>query len=168
MNTERDNGFQRLDGAAAWADAVAGVLLKATAATSGVRRVLAVAPDFEAWPWERPDICSALVPWLKRPGRELTILLADPAAWLSRSPRFDTWRRDWMHVLRIRAHNEDEGGRLPEFVACDGGPWARLQERDPWRGLAGGGGRESSQLVQSVDAQLQRSSPAGAVKVLGL
>jgi hypothetical protein len=168
MNTDRDDTFQRLDGAPAWADAVAGVLLAATAAGSAACRVLAVAPDFEAWPWERPEIAAALGPWLKRPGRELTILLADPTAWLAHSPRFDTWRRDWMHAIRIRAVAEDEGGRLPEFVVADGGPWARLQERDPWRGFAGSDGRRASQLLQSVDAQMQRSSPAGAVKVLGL
>jgi hypothetical protein len=159
---------RRLEGAPAWGDAVAEVLLAATAAGATARRLLAVAPDFEAWPWERPDLASALVPWLKRPGRELTLLLADPTAWLSRSARFDTWRRDWMHAIHIRAVSEDEGGRLPEFIAADGGPWAQLQERDPWRGFAGGDGRRASQLLQSVDAQLQRSSPAGAVKVLGL
>jgi hypothetical protein len=161
--------IERLDGGApVWSRAVLQVLQAATAAQGRQRRIVAVAPDFEAWPWEVQDLTSALVPWLRRPGRELVILLADPAAWLARSPRFDTWRRDWMHAIHIRALPEDDGGRLPEFIAAEGGPWARLQERDPWRGFAGASARESTQLLQSVDAQLQRSSPAGAVKVLGL
>ena len=160
---------ERLNGAAsAWAEAVRRVLLAATAPAGSQRRIVAVAPDFEAWPWEAGELPSALAPWLRRPGRELVILLADPAAWLARSPRFDTWRRDWMHAIRIRALSEDEGGRLPEFIAAEGGPWARLQERDPWRGFAGADARTATQLLQSIDAQLQRSSPAGAVKVLGL
>lgn len=163
-----DTGIERVDGAPQWSQAVLQVLLAATSAGSDARRIVAVAPDFDAWPWERPEVPAALVPWLKRPGRELVLLLAEPTAWLARSPRFDTWRRDWMHAVSIRSLNEDEGGRLPEFAAAAGGPWARLQERDPWRGFSGTSAREATQLLQSVDAQLQRSSPAGAVKLLGL
>ncbi|MCE2915604.1 MAG: hypothetical protein ACOVOT_15180 [Rubrivivax sp.] len=165
---ESPDASRAVIGAPAWADAVAEVVLAATAAAGKGRRLVAASPDFEAWPWDRAELTSVLVPWLKRPGRSLVLLSGDGAAWLSRCPRFETWRRDWMHAIAIRSVAEDEGGRVPEFVAAEGGPWAWLHERDPWRGMAGTSPREAARLLQSIDASLQRSGDAGAVKVLGL
>lgn len=132
------------------------------------RCITCVSASFVVWPLDDAKLLSALVGWLRLPQRRLVLLAADFATMGQRYPRFEQWRRDWVHAVPAwRCPSELTKG-LPEALFDDGKVSVQLFDAETGRGRASMEGRHRLLLAQQTDAVLQRSEPSWPAKALGL
>jgi hypothetical protein len=134
----------------------------------GARRIVCVDANFADWPWDDAATLQALAGWLRQPHRRLDLLARSYAEVPRRSPRFNAWRRDWMHAITAWQIPDDWTEELPCLLVSDGAVSVQLIDNVHWRGRARQDSRAARQWIETVDVVLQRSEQAFAVKPLGL
>lgn len=135
----------------------------------GARRIVCCDVDFADWPLDDEAVLQALVAWLKRPQRQLTLLAGRYDELPRRHPRFTAWRRDWAHAVDAWQPPEEEvADGLPSLLVADCGVAVQLVDRTHWRGRFSADRREALVWLDAIDARLQRSQRAFAVQCLGL
>lgn len=156
----------RIDGVAAWHDALRAALRRATA--HPVRTMWWIDRGFQQWPLDDANLLEALNAWVRLPGRQLLLLAADFDEMPRRHPRFVAWRTPWSHVVRGRAW--DPALKPPPGAAlwADDGTWLRLHDDDPPRGAWGVGGPDAVHVHQAGDAIAQQSIASFSTSVTGL
>jgi hypothetical protein len=134
----------------------------------GARRIVCVDADFADWPWDDGATLESLTAWLRLPQRRLELLALSYADVPRRSPRFNAWRRDWVHAMACWQVPQDWTEELPSVLTSDAGVSVQLIDKIHWRGRARHDGRVARQWVETIDVVLQRSEPGFAVRSLGL
>lgn len=140
------------------------------ALAEGARNITCVAPRFEEpWPWDDEGLLRAFVPWLRMPQRRLVLLAADYRNMALRFPRFDHWRRHWVHAVQAWQCPQDGAQALPSAALFDNQRVSvQLLDAETGRGRAALEVRHRLLLAQQIDAILQRSEAAWPAKTLGL
>jgi hypothetical protein len=134
----------------------------------GARRLLVCDEELADWPLDEPPLLDMLTAWARLPQRRLVLLARRYDELPRRQPRFTAWRRDWDHALEAWTPVDDAPRELPTLLASDTGVCVLLADRLRWRGSAAVDARRARGWVESIDAVLQRSERAFAVKTLGL
>ncbi len=134
----------------------------------GARRIVCADSDFVVWPWDDTATLDRLTAWLRLPQRSLVLLARDFEAVPRRHPRFNTWRRDWMHAISGWQVPADWPHAVPTLLLADRAVSVHLIDSVHWRGRAQNDERAAHQWREGIDAVLQRSEPAFAVRTLGL
>jgi hypothetical protein len=132
------------------------------------RTITASSASFEGWPFEDATLLSALAGWLRLPQRRLVLLGAGFATMSHRFPRFEQWRRDWVHAVPAWRCPADLAQGLPEALFDDGNVSVQLFDAQTGRGRASLQRSHCLLLVQQTDVVLQRSEPSWPGKALGL
>jgi hypothetical protein len=139
-----------------------------TAIEQGARQLLCVDAQFTHWPFDDTALLSTLSTWLRLPQRRLVLLAAGYDEVPRRHPRFNTWRRDWVHAVNCWQAPEELAGDLPTVLLDDGAVCVRLIDAEHWRGRAEVDARSARLWRDRVDVVLQRSATAFPVNTLGL
>ncbi len=139
-----------------------------TAIALGTRRIVCADTDFSVWPWDEPATLVQLTAWLRLPQRSLVLLARDFEAVARCHPRFNSWRRDWGHVIRGWQAPADWPHAIPTLLVADRIVSVQLMDGVHWRGRAQTDERVAHALREELDVVLQRSEPAFAVRTLGL
>ncbi len=139
-----------------------------TAIELGARRIVCTDTDFTVWPWDDADTLERLTIWLRLPQRCLVLLARDFDSVARCHPRFDAWRRDFVHAISGWQVPTDWPHELPTLLVADRAVSVHLIDRIHWRGRAQAEERAAHRWREGVDAVLQRSEPAFAVRKLGL
>jgi hypothetical protein len=134
----------------------------------GARRIVCADSDFAVWPWDDSATLDALSAWLRLPQRSLVLLARDFSAVPRCHPRFNAWRRDWVHAVSAWQVPADWPHEIPTLLVADRAVSVHLIDRIHWRGRAQIDERAAHHWRESIDAVLQRSEPAFAVRTLGL
>jgi hypothetical protein len=134
----------------------------------GARRIVCADNDFSVWPWDDPAMLDKLSAWLRLPQRSLVLIARDFNAVPRCHPRFNRWRRDWMHAVSAWQVPPDWSHEIPTLLVADHAVSVQLIDRIHWRGRAQLDERVAHQWREGIDAVLQRSEPAFAVRTLGL
>lgn len=135
------------------------------------RCITCVSTHFETWPLDDPTLLGAFTTWLRLPQRRLVLLSTDFGRLGAALPRFDSWRRDWVHAVpawRCPADPADPPLRLPEALYDDRTISVQVFDAETGRGRASDLPRHALLLAQQTDVVLQRSEPAWPLKTLGL
>ncbi len=135
---------------------------------SGARRIVCADSDFTVWPWDDSATLDRLTVWLRLPQRSLQLLARDFDALPRCHPRFTAWRRDWVHAISGWQVPADWPQEIPTLLVADPAISVQLIDRVHWRGRAQADERTAQQWRTGIDAVLQRSQPALAVRTLGL
>jgi hypothetical protein len=138
------------------------------AVAQGARRIVCADSDFTVWPWDDAATLDRLTAWLRLPQRSLVLLARDFAAVPRCHPRFNAWRRDWVHAVGAWQVPADWPHEIPTLLVADRAVSVQLIDRIHWRGRARDDERAAHQWREGIDAVLQRSEPAFAVRTLGL
>ena len=139
-----------------------------TAIDQGARRIVCVDSEFVDWPWDDAATLDALGVWLRQPQRRLELLARRYDDVPRRSPRFNSWRRDWSHAITAWQVPDDWTPVLPTVLVADVAVSVQLIDAVHWRGRADIDARIAQRWREAVDVVLQRSEPAFAVRTLGL
>ena len=132
------------------------------------RIITGVSANFEGWPLDDVTLLSALAGWLRLPQRRLLLLAADYSTMSNRFPRFEQWRRDWVHAVPAWRCPQELTKGLPEALFDDGNVSVQLFDAGTGRGRVSLERRYGLLLAQQTDAVLQRSEPSWPAKALGL
>ncbi len=132
------------------------------------RVITAVSATFEGWPLDDAKLLTALAGWLRLPQRRLVLLAADFRTMGLRFPRFEQWRRDWVHAVPAWRCPDELTKGLPEALFDDGNVSVQLFDAETGRGRASLERRHCLLLAQQTDVVLQRSEPSWPAKALGL
>jgi len=124
-------------------------------------------PDFADWPLDDAALMAALAAWVRRPGRQLTLLACGFDELRRRHPRFVAWRRDQAHRVLGREVALD-ASQMPTLCVARAPRGFELLDRVRWRGLWFAGAEDWRQRRELVDALLQQSVPSFAATTLGL
>lgn len=140
----------------------------AQAAQQDARRLLVCDEHLADWPLDEPPLLDMLTAWARLPQRRL-VLLARRYDELPRChPRFTAWRRDWDHALEVWTPVDEAPSELPTLLVSDTGVCVQVADRLRWRGSAAVDARRARGCIEALEAVLQRSERAFAVKTLGL
>jgi hypothetical protein len=145
------------------------LLLEGLAADA--RRIVALDPDFAAWPLSSPAVLDALQAWGRLGHRRLELLAPDWTDAARHHGRFLQWRRHWDHLLSVRQFDPDEVGEADwplTLLAVQGGGCLRVIEREHGRALRSDLPTERQRVFEQFDAIAQRSGPGWPVTTLGL
>ena len=134
----------------------------------GARRIVCADIDFAVWPWDDGATLDRLTAWLRLPQSSLVLLARDFEGLPSRHPRFTAWRRDWVHAIDSRQVPADWPQAIPTLLVADQAVSVHLIDAVHWRGRAQADERAAHQWREGIDAVLQRSESAFAVRTLGL
>jgi hypothetical protein len=134
----------------------------------GARRIVCADTDFADWPWDDAATLGRLSAWLRLPQRSLLLLARDFDALPRCHPRFNAWRRDWVHAISAWQVPADWPHEIPSVLVADRAVSVHLVDRVQWRGRAQADERAAHQLREGLDVVLQRSESAFAVRTLGL
>jgi hypothetical protein len=156
----------RIAGHDDWRHAVRAAVAQATAHPA--RTMVWVDHDFTAWPLDDPGLIDALNGWVRRPGRQLTLVAAGFDALPRAHPRFVAWRQPWSHVVRGLAWEASATPPRGALLWADDGTWLRLHDDDPPRGAWGVGGSDAVHAHQAGDAIAQQSIASFFPTVTGL
>jgi hypothetical protein len=156
----------RIDSQAAFVDALRWGF--ETAIEQGARQLLCVDARFTHWPLDDAALLSNLSAWLRLPQRRLVLLAASYDEVPRRHPRFNTWRRDWVHAMSCWQAPEELAADLPTVLLDDRAVSVRLIDAEHWRGRAEVDARSARLWRDRVDVVLQRSATAFSVNTLGL
>lgn len=127
-----------------------------------------LAPSFENWPLDDPEVLATLTRWALLPGRRLTILCADFEALAKAHPGFVRGRRDLVHAIVGRRPVDQDAMPDEALLLTGGGIVVRLPDASRPRGTCRRWGADATQARARVDAVLQRSEEAFATTVLGI
>jgi hypothetical protein len=139
-----------------------------TAIEGGARRIVCTDSDFAVWPWDDAATLDRLTAWLRLPQRSLVLLARDFDALPKHHPRFNAWRRDWVHAIGAWQVPADWPHALPTLLVADRAVSVQLIDKLHWRGRARADEHTAHQWLETIDVVLQRSEPAFAVRTLGL
>ena len=139
-----------------------------TAIEMGARRIVCADSDFAVWPWDDAATLQRLTAWLRLPQRSLVLLARNFEALPRRHPRFNAWRRDWVHAVGGWQVPADWPHEIPTLLVADRAVSVHLIDSVHWRGRAQADERAAHQWREGIDAVLQRSEPAFALTTLGL
>lgn len=139
-----------------------------TAIAHDARRIVCSDPDFTAWPWDDAALLQALAAWLRLPQRRLVLLARHYEDVPRCHPRFNSWRAPWSHAIEAWAPPADAALEVPTLLSCDRSAGVQLLDAQRWRGRCALDERQARLWCEEVDAVLQRSEPAFAVRTLGL
>jgi hypothetical protein len=132
------------------------------------RRITWVDSSFASWPLDDPALLGPLIPWLRLPLRRLVLLAASYDGVPREHPRFNTWRRPWVHAIDAWQAPPEMAADLPSLL-LDDGTVVQLIDAEHWRGRAQVNLRVRPMwLQQQIDVVLQRAEPAFPVNTLGL
>jgi hypothetical protein len=145
--------------------AVRGVLTHV--AERGVRRMVWVSPDFEAWPVDEPPLLDALSVWARHRTVHMVWMASDFDALRRRAPRLVTWRQHWSHALQCLAP-ADEVVELPSLLLVDDQLVVKLFDKAHWRGRISCSAPDIQAAREQFDALLQRSTETFPVTTLGI
>lgn len=132
------------------------------------RSITCVTSTFEGWPLDNGTLLLALATWLHLPQRRLVLLAADYRDMGVCFPRFDAWRRSWVHAVPASRCPPDLALGLHEALFDDSRVSVQLFDAVTGRGRASLEPRQRLLLAQQTDAVLQRSEAAWPVKTLGI
>lgn len=132
------------------------------------RSITCVSPQFAAWPLDDARLLAELGRWLRLPQRRLLLLAADFTTLGRRFPRFEQWRRDWVHAVPAWCCPQELAQGLPEALFDDAAVSVRVFDAETGRGRASLDRRLRLLLAQQTDVVLQRSEASWPVKALGL
>ena len=132
------------------------------------RCITCVSATFDGWPLDDASLLSMLVNWLRLPQRRLLLLAADYGNMGPRFPRFEGWRRSWVHAVPAWCCPPDLVQGLPEALFDDSSVSVQLFDAITGRGRASLERRHRLLLAQETDAVLQRSEPSWPAKTLGI
>lgn len=155
-----------IDSRSGFQSAVRWALTQALA--QGARRLLVCDEQLADWPLDEPPVLETLTAWARLPQRRLVLLVRRWDEVPRRYPRFIAWRRDWDHALEAWTPVDEAPRELPTLLTSDTGVCVQLVDRLRWRGSAAVDLRRARLCTDAVDAVLQRSERAFAVKTLGL
>jgi hypothetical protein len=139
-----------------------------TAIEQGARQLLCVDARFAEWPLDDPSLLQSLAIWLRLPQRRLVLLAASFDEVPQRHPRFNVWRRDWVHAMACWQAPEELAADLPTLLLDDQSLSVHLIDAEHWRGRAQIDGRAARLWRDRIDVVLQRSAPTFPVNTLGL
>lgn len=134
----------------------------------GARSITCVATRFVGWPLDDAQLLSRLGPWLRLPQRQLRLLAADFSDLGRHLPRFEQWRRDWVHAVPAWRCPEELAVGLPEALFDDAAVSVQVFDAETGRGRASLDRRHRLLLAQQTDVVLQRSEASWPIKTLGL
>jgi hypothetical protein len=132
------------------------------------RSITCVSDRFEAWPLDNPRLLQALTQWLRLPLRRLVLLAGDFGRMGVAHPRFEQWRRDWVHAVPAWRCPAEWEQPLADALFDDSTISVRVLDAETGRGRASDQRRDRLLLAQQTDVVLQRSEPAWPSKHLGL
>lgn len=132
------------------------------------RSITCVSATFDGWPLDDATLLPVLVNWLRLPQRRLLLLAADYRDMGSRFPRFEVWRRGWVHAVPAWCCPPDLVQGLPEALFDDSSVSVQLFDAITGRGRASLDRRHRLLLAQQTDVVLQRSEAAWPIKTLGI
>lgn len=132
------------------------------------RVITGVSATFDDWPLDDATLLTALAGWMRLPQRRLVLLAADYRTLGQRFPRFEQWRRDWVHAAPAWRCPEELTKGLPEALFDDGNVSVQLFDAESGRGRVSLQRRHCLLLAQQTDVVLQRSVPSWPAKALGL
>lgn len=140
------------------------------ALASDTRRIVAIDPDFCAWPLSSPPLLDALRDWGRRGSRRLELAAPSWQACARRHSRLQAWRKGFDHFLDLREFNPQEAGaEWPvALLAVQGGVSLRVLEFEHGRARWSRHGPDRQVALELFDAIAQRSSPAWPLTTLGL
>jgi hypothetical protein len=139
-----------------------------SAIARGARRIVCCDPDFTAWSWDDNTTLDRLGAWLRLPQRQLVLLAQHFEAVPRHHPRFNRWRADWAHAITGRQAVDVGLPELPSVLVADRAISVQLIDPVHWRGRAADDEPTAHRWRLGIDAVLQRSEPALAVRTLGL
>lgn len=142
-----------------------------TGLRADARRIVALDPDFVAWPLSSPAVLEALQAWGRLGHRRLELMAPDWTVAERRHARFYQWRRHWDHLLTLRRFEPDEIGDADwptTLLAVQGGACLRVIEREQGRALRSDLPTERQRVFEQFDAIAQRSGPGWPLSTLGL
>ena len=139
----------------------------AMAAEQSAREICVVDPTFEDWPLNERGIVESLGRWAQA-RRRFIVFGHDFDEMARRAPRFDTWRRQWSHIVQCRADPELEAAQVPTLLFVSGVIGVRLLDRVRYRGTVSARPVDHVECRETIDALLQRSVEAFPPTTLGL
>lgn len=162
LNAGRAEGWPEI------AEVIEALLLEALA--SDTRRIVALDPDFCAWPLSSPALLDALRDWGRRGSRKLELAAPSWEACARRHPRLQAWRMGFDHFLDLREFNPQEAGAEwpTALLAVQGGVSLRVLEFEHGRARWSRHGPDRQVALELFDAIAQRSGPAWPLTTLGL
>ena len=134
----------------------------------GARRIVCCDPDFTTWSWDDGTTLDRLGAWLRLPQRSLVLLAQNFDAVPRCHPRFNRWRADWTHALSAWQAVDAGLPELPSVLVADHAISVQLIDPVHGRGRAADDEHTAHRWRVAIDAVLQRSEPAFAVRTLGL
>ena len=138
----------------------------ATAAREGWREIILSDASFEDWPLGERAVAQALQAW-SHSGRRMTLLARRYDGVLRQHARFVRWRGTWSHIITAVACPSADPLDLPSALWSPA--WV-MERRDIERsnGYCGSEPERRVLLRESLNAWLQKSSPAFPATTLGL
>lgn len=138
----------------------------ACAAREGWREIILSDASFEDWPLGERAVADSLQAW-SASGRRCTLLARRYDQLVRRHPRFVAWRTTWSHIIEAKGCASADPLELPSAIWSPGWVMLRLDAER----CTGYSGREPERrllLGESLQAWLQKSSPAFSATTLGL
>jgi hypothetical protein len=138
----------------------------ACAAREDWREIVLSDADFEDWPLGERAVAESLQAW-SRTGRRMVLLARSYDGVLRQHARFVQWRRQWSHIVTALACPGADRLDLPSALWSPA--WV-LERRDPERsnGYCGSEPERRVQVRETLDAWLQKATPAFPATTLGL
>ena len=138
----------------------------ATAAREHWREIVLSDATFEDWPLGERAVAESLQAWSAN-GRHMLLLARRYDGVLRQHARFVQWRGMWSHIVTACACPSADAGDLPSAIWS---PHWVLERRDPAHcvGWCGSEPERRVALRESLDAWLQKSTPAFPATTLGL
>ena len=138
----------------------------AAAAREGWREIILSDASFEEWPLGERAVAESLHAW-SRSGRHMVLLARRYDAVVRQHARFVQWRGRWSHIVTAMGCPAADPLDLPSAVWSPG--WV-MERRDLQRstGYSGSEPDRRVALRETLDAWLQKSTPAFAATTLGL
>ena len=140
----------------------------AAAVARQARCITCVSTHFESWPLDDAQLLQSLTGWLRLPQRRLVLLSANFDRLGVALPRFEQWRRNWVHAVPAWRCPAELAPHLPEAFFDDRTISVQVFDAETGRGRASDQPRHALLLAQQTDVVLQRSEAAWPLKTLGL
>jgi hypothetical protein len=138
----------------------------AAAAREGWREIVLSDASFADWPLAERAVAESLQAWAQT-GRRMVLLAKRYDVVVRQHARFVQWRGKWAHIVTASACSSADPLELPSALWSP--TWA-LERRDIERcnGYCGSEPERRVAVRETLDAWLQKSTPAFSATTLGL
>jgi hypothetical protein len=138
----------------------------AAAAREGWREIVLSDASFADWPLAERAVAESLQAWAQT-GRRMVLLAKRYDVVVRQHARFVQWRGKWAHIVTASACSSADPLELPSALWSPA--WA-LERRDIERcnGYCGSEPERRVAVRETLDAWLQKSTPAFSATTLGL